>query len=1061
MTIASAVSRVNYTGNGSVSTYPYTFRIFQDADLLVTVTDTSGAETTLTLTTDYTVTGAGDSGGGNVVLVSNSQAWLTAGKLTSGYGLVIRRVLELTQETDIRNQGDFFPESHEDEFDKLTMVDQQQQDEIDRSVKLPESIDPASFDASIPADVTDSDSAGKAIVVNADADGFELSETSFAGADALMFRDTVYIAFADSPYTLSSSHRGKLISVDTSGGAVTVNLPAISGLDLTEAFAIVIRKQTSDANAVTIAPNGSETIDKVASSKSLAAQNQAFILTPDTDTSPDDWQSLGCREVACTGTPVGTSDTQTLTNKSLSDSTTFIVDNLDATKKFQIQCSGITTATVRTMTVPDANFTAVGTDTAQVLTNKDYDGGTASNTSRVTIPKDTLANITALTRKQATLLYASDVNKVYKDDGTNLTEVGSGSSGINYITLPDAESGLGTSQWAAYADAAASTPVDGTGGSPSSTLAADSDTTLRGTKNFLFTKGAANRQGEGFSFPFTINSADQAKVLNVSFDYIASSGMVVGSSADIAVWIYDMDNAVLIPVTPYQLQGNGSLPHKFTGTFQTNISTGGGSALQYRLIFHVATTSATAYTLRVDNVVVGPQIQLYGAPVSDWTAYTPTGGWTSNVTYSGYWRREGDSMEVQAIVNLSGLPDNTNLTVSLPSGYTIDTTKLPGGADSNLRILGRCNVLDSGTAAYNGIVGYTSTTTVQPFITLVGGTYAQDNSAQISRNLPMTFASGDAVWVYFKVPITGWSSTVLMSNDTDTRVVSMRARASTTAISSGSNGTIVFPTKAFDTHGAYNSSTGIYTIPVSGKYQITCSVNASTNQSPSSADTRLALSIVKNSSTAISKREAARTTSNFTPTAVVSGTLDLVAGDLININLDNTLGSTFTCDGSTTNTFFEVSRLSGPSAIAATETVAARYTNSAGTTLTKSANNAVPFATKDYDTHGAFVTDTFTCPISGKYRVSSNILLSSGATWAASDSLEVGVFKNGSQHSASILYVTASNTANISTSFSGVVSCVAGDTLKINVVPSKSAAGNVTMTTNAPYNWVCIERIGN
>ena len=48
---------------------------------------------------------------------------------------------------------------------------------------------------------------------------------------------------------------------------------------------------------------------------------------------------------------------QTLTNKSLSDSTTYIIDNVDGTKKFQIQASGITTGTTRTMTVPDKDFT--------------------------------------------------------------------------------------------------------------------------------------------------------------------------------------------------------------------------------------------------------------------------------------------------------------------------------------------------------------------------------------------------------------------------------------------------------------------------------------------------------------------------------------------------------------------------------------------------------------------------------------------------------------------------------------------------------------------------------
>jgi hypothetical protein len=46
--------------------------------------------------------------------------------------------LPLSQSSDIRNQGGFFADVHEDTFDHLVMIDQQQQDEIDRSFKLPE-----------------------------------------------------------------------------------------------------------------------------------------------------------------------------------------------------------------------------------------------------------------------------------------------------------------------------------------------------------------------------------------------------------------------------------------------------------------------------------------------------------------------------------------------------------------------------------------------------------------------------------------------------------------------------------------------------------------------------------------------------------------------------------------------------------------------------------------------------------------------------------------------------------------------------------------------------------
>jgi hypothetical protein len=58
-----------------------------------------------------------------------------------------------------------------------------------------------------------------------------------------------------------------------------------------------------------------------------------------------------------TGTLATRAGTETLTNKSLVDATTSIVDDGDATKKMQFQLSGLTTATTRTLTVPDASGT--------------------------------------------------------------------------------------------------------------------------------------------------------------------------------------------------------------------------------------------------------------------------------------------------------------------------------------------------------------------------------------------------------------------------------------------------------------------------------------------------------------------------------------------------------------------------------------------------------------------------------------------------------------------------------------------------------------------------------
>lgn len=116
MTVSTEVDHNEYTGNGVTTTFPYTFRIFQKSDLVVQVVDLNENITELILDTDYIVTGAGGYNGGNVIL---SKA------LANGYQISISRELPVTQETDLRNQGKFFAEVHEDAFDKLTMLIQQ------------------------------------------------------------------------------------------------------------------------------------------------------------------------------------------------------------------------------------------------------------------------------------------------------------------------------------------------------------------------------------------------------------------------------------------------------------------------------------------------------------------------------------------------------------------------------------------------------------------------------------------------------------------------------------------------------------------------------------------------------------------------------------------------------------------------------------------------------------------------------------------------------------------------------------------------------------------------
>ena len=128
MTVSSTTNKVIRNGDGSQLTFSYTFKIFADADLDVYIRTDAGTETLKTLTTNYTVTGAGNTGGGNVVFVSGQAPAATE-------KVVIQRKLDRTQSTDYTPNDPFPAESHEEALDRLTFITQQIQEEVDRSIK--------------------------------------------------------------------------------------------------------------------------------------------------------------------------------------------------------------------------------------------------------------------------------------------------------------------------------------------------------------------------------------------------------------------------------------------------------------------------------------------------------------------------------------------------------------------------------------------------------------------------------------------------------------------------------------------------------------------------------------------------------------------------------------------------------------------------------------------------------------------------------------------------------------------------------------------------------------
>ncbi|WP_311752900.1 hypothetical protein [Proteus columbae] len=128
MTVSTELSHEEYVGNGVTTDFDFRFRIFESRHLIVVVADNDGNETTLKNGTDYFIVGVGSYFGGKVVLSK---------PLAEDWKILLERDLPVVQETDLRNQGKFFAEVHEDAFDYLTMLIQKALGTFSLSLRKP------------------------------------------------------------------------------------------------------------------------------------------------------------------------------------------------------------------------------------------------------------------------------------------------------------------------------------------------------------------------------------------------------------------------------------------------------------------------------------------------------------------------------------------------------------------------------------------------------------------------------------------------------------------------------------------------------------------------------------------------------------------------------------------------------------------------------------------------------------------------------------------------------------------------------------------------------------
>lgn len=667
--------------------------------------------------------------------------------------------------------------------------------------------------------------------------------------------------------------------------------------------------------------------------------------------------------------------------------------------------------------------TANGTEISKAFINL----GTASDTNAIVLSSDTKANLDLLTRKAGALYYATDESKYYGDDGLNLINLGSGSgSGINYALNSDFEQNA--DNHVAYKDAAQELPEDGTGGSPTLSIARSTVSPLSGEGSGVISKPASNVQGEGVKIlNRDFDTAEKGKIC--IFSIVTDATDANYNDGDLRVFFYDETNSKLIRINGEDIMG-GDNPHY--ARVQIPIDCDNGS-----IIIHCAATHADAFEFKYDRVSFGPQVIQQGAIITDWEEFTPTGTWTTNTTYTGKFRRVGGNVEIQYGVSLSGAPNAASLFFDLPSGLSIDFDKLETVNDGDAEVGISGQYLNAGTARYRitGTVNDSNDTRIVARV--YGSSGSTVTHTTVSNTVPFSANTGDGLQLRVMAPIQGWSSQANMSSDFGGREVSFEGRGGV-ATTITANVTDIPFVSVIDTSGSWSGSS--FVIPESSTYSFSGMIAASASNS---SNIRLYINGIANDFVYL---QGANRYKKF------SFDKKLKRKDVVSLRGD----ITFTSDNSTIAHNLNINKYSNPQTQLESETVAARYTSDSGQSIGTSFTT-IKFEDLVEDTHNAYntITGEYLINASANYDISASIETSS-FTFNVNTVLEIRVAVNGVYVEGNYIrsQVTQSYVPTIGVSCPSLP-LVKGDLVRID---ARRTASSGNLSASNLYNTFSIKR---
>lgn len=388
MTISSTTVKNSYSGDGSTTQFNYTFKIFADSDLQVIIRSAAGTETVKTITTHYTVAGAGNTNGGSITF--------TAGNIpTATETVVLRRAVPQTQAIDYIANDPFPAESHEEGLDRAAMTTQQIQEELDRAIKLSRTNTMTSTEFTVGATtrankVLAFDSSGE-LSVTQELGTYQGTDTTVT-TEAYSVRDiikstttaqlnNVYICVADAVVgdSLTDTDHFELL-IDAVSAATSATNAAASATTATtkasEAATSATNAATSETNAATSATTASTKASEASTSATNAATSATSASTSATSaTASATTATTKASEASTSATNAATSETNAATSATTATTkaTEAATSATTATTKATEAATSATNAATSATAASTAQTAAEAAQTAAELAADNFD----------------------------------------------------------------------------------------------------------------------------------------------------------------------------------------------------------------------------------------------------------------------------------------------------------------------------------------------------------------------------------------------------------------------------------------------------------------------------------------------------------------------------------------------------------------------------------------------------------------------------------------------------------------------------------------------------------------